>query len=186
MKNINLPQKGFLTRYKRAFVFALKYKNYKEYHLMNIRRYKYTDTLEIIKLFFETVREINIKDYTKEQVIAWAPEEADLEKWKDRLSKFITFVVEDNEKIVGFSELEEDGHINCFYSHKDYQGKGIGKLMISNIEEQAKILRLSRLYAEVSITAKPFFEKKGFRIIKEQEVELRGVKFINYLMEKFI
>ncbi|MFM5900284.1 MAG: hypothetical protein ACKPJH_04260 [Dolichospermum sp.] len=40
--------------------------------------------------------------------------------------------------------------------------------------------------AEVSITAKPFFQHWGFTVVKEQEVERRGIKFKNYVMEKYL
>lgn len=153
---------------------------------MNIRRYQISDTEEIIELFYNTVRQINVRDYTLAQVKAWAPENIDRQKWKQRLSSLITFVVEDDAKIVGFSELGQDGHINCFYAHKDYQAKGVGKLMLARIELEAKNLALNRLYAEVSITAKSFFEKKGFKIVNPQVVEYQETAFINYVMEKFI
>ena len=35
-----------------------------------------------------------------------------------------------------------------------------------------------------SITAKSFFEKRGYKVIKEQHVERKGVLLTNYLMEK--
>lgn len=35
-----------------------------------------------------------------------------------------------------------------------------------------------------SITAKPFFEKRGYIVIKEQTVERFGVELRNYVMEK--
>jgi putative acetyltransferase len=40
--------------------------------------------------------------------------------------------------------------------------------------------------ADVSITAKPFFEKIGFKIIQEQHVKLNGIELTNYKMEKSI
>ncbi|MBT7088103.1 GNAT family N-acetyltransferase, partial [bacterium] len=45
-------------------------------------------------------------------------------------------------------------------------------------------LGVKRVYTEASITAKPFFEKRGFKVIKEQQVEKRGVKLTNFQMEK--
>ncbi len=42
---------------------------------------------------------------------------------------------------------------------------------------------LRRLHAEVSVTAQPFFERMGFRLVRPQVVERRGVKFDNLLMD---
>ena len=46
--------------------------------IMKIRTYEIGDTQKIIKLFYDTVREVNIRDYTKAQVDAWAPADIDI------------------------------------------------------------------------------------------------------------
>ena len=43
--------------------------------------------------------------------------------------------------------------------------------------------KIKRIYAEVSITAKPFFERMGFVVVKEQVVNIKGFELTNYLME---
>ena len=47
---------------------------------MIIRKYKSSDCNEIVQLFYNTVHKINAKDYTKEQLNAWATGKIDLEK----------------------------------------------------------------------------------------------------------
>ncbi|MCC0176602.1 GNAT family N-acetyltransferase [Waterburya agarophytonicola K14] len=81
-------------------------------------------------------------------------------------------------------ELESNGHIDCFYTHYQYQGKGVGTKIYQTIENKAIELNLPRLYLEASITAKPFFIHQGFVKLKKQQVVCRGEKFTNYLMEK--
>jgi putative acetyltransferase len=153
---------------------------------MIIRDYKLSDTKEIMKLFYDTIHEINICDYTQEQVDAWAPESMDYEVWHKRLQAKLPYIAENNGQIVGFGELEVDGHIDCFYCHSKYQRKGIGSKLLSHIENTAKLQIIKRLYTEASITAKPFFEQKGFSVVTEQQVELRGVWLKNYVMEKHL
>lgn len=153
---------------------------------MIIRDYKLSDTKEIMKLFYDTIHEINICDYTQEQVDAWAPESMDYEVWHKRLQAKLPYIAENNGEIVGFGELEANGHIDCFYCHSKYQKKGIGSKLLSHIENTAKLQRIKRLYTEASITAKPFFEKKGFSVVTEQQVERRGVWLKNYVMEKHL
>ncbi|WP_422398715.1 GNAT family N-acetyltransferase [Trichormus variabilis] len=153
---------------------------------MNIREYRSSDTEIIMKLFYDTVHEINIRDYTQEQVNAWAVETMDYEFWQKRLQKKSPYIAENNGEIVGFGELDPDGHIDCFYCHSQYQRKGIGSKLLKHIENMAKSRKIKRLYAEVSITAKPFFQTHGFSIFTEQQVERRGVLFTNYLMEKYL
>ena len=151
---------------------------------MIIREFEDEDTEGIVHLFTETVRKINSQDYSKEQIEAWAPQNPNLEKWRKRLAKTITFVAEENQKVIGFAQLENNGHIDCFYVAHDFINKGVGSKLLFEIEERAKALSITRLFTEASITAKPFFHKKGFKVIRGQFVELRGVKFRNFVMEK--
>lgn len=153
---------------------------------MRVRSYEIGDTQEIVKLFYDTVHEVNIRDYTKAQVDAWAPADIDIASWTKSLSSKFTFVAEEGNKIAGFGELEASGHIDRFYCHKDFQGKGVGRQILEQIELQAKNLGIKKLFTEASITAKPFFESKGFIVVKQQEVERRGQKFINFAMKKNI
>ncbi len=44
---------------------------------------------------------------------------------------------------------------------------------------------ICRFYSEVSITARPFYERLGFKVVQEQTVEVRGQTLNNFVMEKF-
>ena len=153
---------------------------------MRVRTYEISDTKQIVKLFYDTVHEVNIRDYTKAQVDAWAPANIDLETWTKSLNSKYTFVAEEADKILGFGELEASGHIDCFYCHKDFQRQGVGRIILGKIDAKARSLGIKKLYTEASITAKTFFESQGFMVVKKQEVERRGQKLINFAMEKLI
>ena len=153
---------------------------------MKIRQATQQDASEIMKLFYETIHAINIRDYSQEQVNAWAPDTMTVDKWVKRQDTKQTFVADHNGQIVGFAELEPDGHIDCFYTHKDFQGQRVGTQLLDTIVTQVIQLQLSRLFVEVSITARPFFERRGFAIVKPQEVECRGVNLLNFVMERYL
>ena len=153
---------------------------------MIIRNHKLEDGIVLLKLFHNTVRNINIRDYNQKQIEAWAPENFDLTRWEKRVENYQIFVAEDTQGIAGFAELDVTGHIDCFYVHMARQGQGVGKLLIKSIEKEASSRNLPRLFAEVSITARPFFEHMGYKILKEQEVEIRGQTLTNFRMEKFL
>ncbi|MGJ5676197.1 MAG: GNAT family N-acetyltransferase [Nostochopsis sp.] len=153
---------------------------------MNIRKFHHQDTQEIMQLFYDTVHNINIRDYTSEQVNAWAPQYMDYRRWNEHLHSKMSYVAELDGQIIGFAQLEPDGHIDCFYCHKDFQGIGVGSKLLDTLQTQAKALGIKRVFAEVSITAKGFFEHKGFQVTNQQTVERRSVKFINYCMDKNI
>jgi putative acetyltransferase len=153
---------------------------------MKIRLFDQQDAEQIAQLFHETVREVNIRDYSNNQVKAWAPDNIDFKNWAKVCSERFTYVADDQGVIAGFGELEPNGHIDCFYCHKNYLRMGVGSKIYSAIEAKAEELGINRLYVEASITAKPFFLKMGFSIIREQQVERRGETFMNYVMEKFL
>jgi putative acetyltransferase len=153
---------------------------------MRLRIYEIADTEEIMKLFYDTVHKVNIHDYTQEQVDAWAPANMNIDVWIKGLGSKFIYVAEEQGKIIGFGELEADGHIDRFYCHKDFQRKGVGKKLLEQLELKAKALGIQNLFTEASITAKPFFERHNFIVVKQQEVERRGQKMINFIMKKSI
>jgi GNAT superfamily N-acetyltransferase len=149
-----------------------------------IRKFASVDTPAIVSLFRDTVHRINGCDYSAEQIEAWAPEAADMDSWRRRLEDKATFVAEEDDKIVGFAELEANGYIDCLYCHADYQHRGIGSALLYHVETRARRVGLSHLEADISVTARPFFERKGFVLIRAQNVERHGVPLLNYYMKK--
>ena len=125
--------------------------------------------------------------YTKEELDAWAPKsiftKESIEKDVIRWQKISPFVVCENSIPVGFGELEEEGHINCFFVDPQYQGKGIGAMLMKGIKSEAKKLGYDKIVAEVSITAKDFFLKHGFMAVKPILCDISGLKMKYYLME---
>jgi putative acetyltransferase len=138
-------------------------------------------------IYFHTIHKINVKDYSPEQVDAWAPSSSlEIDGWMRKWRKIQPIVAMIKDNIVGFAELEDNGHIDCFYCHHEYQGCGIGSALMREVEDSARKNKLSKLFAEVSITAKPFFESKGFIVKKEQSVTIRGMALTNFVMEKML
>ena len=107
----------------------------------------------------------------------------DYEKWQKRLEKRKPFVVIINHLIVGFAELEKDGHIDCFYVHNEYQGKGVGKALLGYILEVAIKNGIKILEVDASITAKQFFESFGFVQTSMNKVKRDNQVLINYSLE---
>lgn len=99
-------------------------------------------------LFAGTVHKANARDYFREQVNAWAPEQADLELWLKRLRGSITLVTEENQTIVSFANLDPNGHIDCFYTHSEDQNKGYGSKLLLAIEQRARVLGLKKIFTE--------------------------------------
>jgi putative acetyltransferase len=149
-----------------------------------IRRATPDDALAIATLFHHTVKKINSRDYAPTQIEVWAGETPDGEKWRERQTNRTTFVDEHNGTIRGFAELEDNGHIGAVYVHVDCQGLGIASALLDEMEKEAVARGVTCLSTEASITARPFFAKRGFETVAAQDVEYRGQIFRNYRMRK--
>lgn len=152
--------------------------------MIAVRPYDGAESETLLNIFTRSVREIASRDYSPAQIAAWAPETCDLQAFAARLAAKSTFIAEAEGCAAGFCDLEDDGHIDLFFVHPDFQGRGVGWALMAHIQSRARSMGLSRLYAEVSITARPFFERSGFQVLAEQTVEVRGQTFRNYRMEK--
>jgi putative acetyltransferase len=149
---------------------------------MEIRNYRDSDYVEIADLFHNSIHAIPTSIYSKEKLEAWSPTPPDYDHWKERLAVKKPFVAVKEKIIVGFIELESDGHIDCLYVHKDHQGKGIASNLLQHLRELAKNRGINKLHVEASKVAMPFFKKHSFELQSTNTVNLRGQSFTNYCM----
>lgn len=147
---------------------------------MEIRAYRPADCKTLTELFYNTVHTVNAKDYTKEQLDAWATGTVDLEKWNQSLEEHFSLVALDGEKIIGFGDIDDTGYFDRLFVHSDYQGKGVAAAICDQLEQSVQ----GSIVTHASITARPFFEKRGYKIVKERQVERKGILLTNFIMEK--
>ncbi|MGB5917517.1 GNAT family N-acetyltransferase [Arcobacter sp.] len=148
---------------------------------MKIIKYNDKYKKEIPELFTNTIHKTCHKDYTKEQLNAWAKLDIDYKAWEKRLVKTKPYLAIMDEKLVGFAEFYDD-YIDCFYVHHEYQGCGVGKMLINHIFKIAKENEQTLLKVDASITAKPFFEKFGFKVLKKNRVKRGNIELTNFTM----
>lgn len=148
---------------------------------MTIRRYAPTDCGELAKLFYTTVHCVNSKDYTEEQLNAWATGNVDLDEWNNSLTEHYSVVAVDNNLIVGFGDIDKLGYLDRLYVHKDYQRKGIATAICDRLEQAVNV---DKIITHSSITAKLFFEKRGYVAVREQVIKRNGIAFTNLVMQK--
>ena len=134
---------------------------------MELRKYRQSDCKKLTELFYHTVHTVNAKDYTKEQLNVWASGQVDLAKWDQSLREHFSIVAAENEIIVGFGDIDKTGYLDRLYVHADYQSKGIATAICNQLEQAVS----GNIITHASITAKPFFEKRGYKVVKEQNVE---------------
>ncbi|MGN0416243.1 MAG: GNAT family N-acetyltransferase [Agathobacter sp.] len=148
---------------------------------MQLREYITSDCEQLAKLFFQTVHNVNAKDYTKEQLDVWVTGNVNLNEWDKSFLEHFTIVAIENEIIVGFGDIDKTGYLDRLFVHKDYQGQGIASAICDELEQR---IHANKIMAHASITAKTFFEQRGYRVMKRQQVIRNGISLTNYVMEK--
>lgn len=147
---------------------------------MFIREYRSSDCEELAGLFYNTVHTVNAKDYTKEQLNVWATGQVDLKTWDRSLQEHFSIVAVEDDTIVGFGDMDQTGYLDRLYVHSEYQGKGIATAICDRLEAAVQ----GNVVTHASITARPFFEKRGYKVVKEQQVERQGIFLTNFVMIK--
>lgn len=146
-----------------------------------IRKYNPKDCEQIINLFCDTIKNINSKDYNKEQIDAWISGSKDINKWNQSFLEHYTIVAEKNNKIIGFGDIDTTGYLDRLYVNKDYLNQGIASAICDRLENK---VNSNKITTHASITAKPFFEHREYKVIKECHVLRKGIYLMNYQMEK--
>lgn len=147
---------------------------------MIIRNYQPSDCKELSELFYHTVHTVNAKDYTQEQLDVWATGTVDLENWNRSFTEHDTVVALEGKIIVGFGDMDSTGYLDRLYVHADFQGQGVASAICDSLEQKVR----GKIVTHASVTARPFFERRGYRVVKEQQVERQGILLTNFVMEK--
>ena len=79
---------------------------------MPLREYIPSDCAQLAELFYQTVHNVNAKDYTQEQLDAWATGEVDLQAWDKSFRAHRTIIAVVNGEIVGFGDMDETGYLD--------------------------------------------------------------------------
>ena len=137
--------------------------------------------MALAALFYETVHAVNARDYTPQQLDAWATGEVDLDAWDRSFQEHDTVIAEQNGSIVGFGDMDASGYLDRLYVHKDCQGQGVASAICAWLERRSAA---AEYITHASLTARPFLERRGWQAGREQEVERRGVWLKNVVMRK--
>ena len=146
-----------------------------------LQPYREADCPALAALFYDTVHTVNAADYTEAQLRAWATGTVDLAAWNDSFLAHTTVAAVMGETIVGFGDITQDGYLDRLYVHRDHQREGIGTAICDALE---RAVSAETITTNASITARPFFERRGCRVVRRQTVYRQGVALTNYRMEK--
>jgi len=148
------------------------------------RRFREEDAPATAALFHASVHGLAKARYDQAQREAWAPQVPETTAWLQRLRGQSAFVAERDGGIVGFMTLRPDGYLDLAFVAPEVARQGIASRLYCAIEGEAAALGHTRLHAEASHLARPFFERQGWRVVREQTVQRNGVALTNFVMEK--
>ena len=152
--------------------------------MMHLRAYRADDLEPLVRTFTESVHRLARPFYDEAQRAAWAPEHADLDEWRARLAGTSVLVAEVEGVLAGFIGYEPNGHVALLYTAGHAARKGVASKLYAHVESEWRAAGVARAFAEVSLAARPFFERHGFAVVEEERVERRGVFFTRFQMAK--
>lgn len=151
---------------------------------MLVRAFKNGDEPALQAVFYSAVHTVAAKDYSLEQLDAWAPHRPDWDAWTARMQALQPFVVETDRRLVGYADLQTSGYVDHFFVAGTHARRGVGRLLMERLHARAAELGLARLYSDVSRTAEPFFERFGFCVVEHKNVVIGQVSLPHVRMDK--
>lgn len=152
--------------------------------LIHIRRYREGEETALFEIFHSAIHLVASRDYTPEQVEAWAPRSLDPELWRRKIRDINPFVAEADGQLIGYADLQANGYIDHFFVSGARPREGIGAQLMRHLLNEAQMFGLAELTSDVSRTAQPFYERFGFDVVEQRSQELRGVVIPNALMRR--
>jgi putative acetyltransferase len=150
-----------------------------------VRHYQVGDHLAVAEAFTRAIHETAAAHYDEAQRAVWAPRSPPLAHWRSRCAFKRPFLAVDDDGVVAaFLELDPDGHIDCAYTHPAFARQGAMSALYAHVEALCRDVGVERMWAEVSLTAQPFFIKQGWRIVSDDTVTREGVSLPRHLMDK--
>ena len=147
-----------------------------------IRPYRDADASGTLAVFVLAVRETASAHYDARQIAVWAPDDTDLAEWGARRAAVSTRVAEIDDQIVGFTDLDDAGHVDMLFVRPSFGRRGVASTLFDTVLVDARQAGLAALTVDASLTARVFFERNGFVAVAQQEVERDGVRLTNFRM----
>ena len=152
--------------------------------ILQIREFRPGDEKTLRAVFLSSVHELAGREYSQQQLDAWAPRHHDELEWSARIQRLQPLIAEMEGAVVAYADLQPSGYIDHFYVAGSHARRGVGSALMEHIHATALARGMSELWAEVSLTAEPFFAKWGFVAETRNSVVARGVQMFNIRMRK--
>ncbi|GGP27898.1 GNAT family N-acetyltransferase [Silvimonas amylolytica] len=153
---------------------------------MKLLRTGVDDLPALQSCFFASVSVLAAKDYTPEQRRAWVSRALDnANTWRDKLVSQFGWKAVENEEVQGFILLvPQDNLIDWLYVSPAAANNGVATNLLRELERTARTLGIPHLETHASVTAQPFFERRGYEVVEKEEIEAGNCVLPRALMRK--
>ena len=84
------------------------------------------------------MREVASRDYRPAQIEAWVAAPGDVEGWAARMRRRVSFVAEEDGRLIGFIQYEPPDHIDMTYVHPEAQRMGVASALLAALEAEKR------------------------------------------------
>ncbi len=144
---------------------------------IDITAYRPQDAALTRDLFQAAIRGTSSRDYTPEQVEVWSRVD-DLGLWNDNRLKAHCLIARVDDEPAGFTEIDDDAYLNMMFVDPRFAGRGVATALLT--AALALVDPTVPVTAHASLTARPFFEARGFTVVAEHRPVIRGVRLTNF------
>ena len=122
--------------------------------------------------------------YTKEQIQAWValaylPGVLDIPLAEGR-----GWITLENQYVVAFALRYPMDRLALLYCRGRFVRRGYASLLLNHVEQEAREEGHTRLVTEASFFSRPLLLRRGWKLIDSEKIEIGGIRFKRFLMEK--
>ena len=151
---------------------------------MDTRLFVSTDLPGVMETYTASIRSLAASSYSPEQIAAWAPVPPNAARWQERLAQLHTIVTVSGDIIAGFVSYTYKGYLDFLFTHPAFACRGVANHLYQRVESELLAIGAPTVTAHVSLEARPFFDRHGFRLDAEECVECRGAYLRRFTMHK--
>jgi len=142
------------------------------------------DIKKISRLIQESIENVGDPQYSKEQIEAWKTRYSE-EKVEKKIGQELMFKLEEEGELIATISLHES-KVSALYIRHNQKGKGIGTQMLKFIEQKAKEEKMKKLELSSTPIAVHFYEKNGYRKIRDNKFQIANTYLPQVIMGKEI
>jgi len=151
---------------------------------MNLKQITKKDQLDLKKIYFDSIINIDERVYTQEQKRIWASQAWNNKNFDITLKKGKGWLINKKDKIIAFGIRYPNNKISLLYCKGDSQRQGHGTNLIRKIEKEAIEEGLTYISTEASLISYKLFLRNKWEIIRKEKIIIKNIIFERYKMKK--